>query len=148
MSMAPRRVARALMLLAALLAAATASAERKQAIGSYEAHYTLVPTLFLKPAVAADYGITRSRDRALLNVSVLDADGRPVQVQITGTVRNLLEQQQVLDLREVTEGEAVYYMTEVRHTDREVLRFRFDVVTPDGGRHQFNFQQQMFWEGR
>ena len=137
-----------LLLAAALLLAASAAAERKQAISSFEAHYTLVPTLFLKPAVAADYGITRSRDRALLNVSVLDADGRPVRVQISGSVRNLLEQQQTLDLREVTEGEAVYYMTEVRHTDREVLRFRFDVVTPDGGRHQFDFQQQMYWEGR
>jgi hypothetical protein len=143
----PRRAA----LLAGLVcwfAAATAAAERMQPIGDYRAHYSLVPTLFLKPEIAASYGIRRSRDRALLNVSILDADGAPVRASVSGTVRNLLEQQHALSLREVVEGSAVYYLAEVRHSDREVLRFAFDIVTPDGQRHRLTFQQQMYWEGR
>jgi hypothetical protein len=140
--------ARALLVLCGTLTAAVADAERKQQSGAYTAHYTLVPTLFLKPDIATAYGIARSRDRALLNVSVLDVDGRPVRARLTGSVRNLLEQQQALTLREVTEGEAVYYLAEVRHTDREVLRFAIDILPPDGPTQTLTFQQQMYWEGR
>jgi hypothetical protein len=134
--------------LACWLTAAGAAAERMQVIGDYRAHYSLVPTLFLKPDIAASYDIRRARDRALLNVSILDANGAPVRAGVSGTVRNLLEQQQALSFREVVEGSAFYYLAEVRHSDREVLRFAFDIVTPDGQNHRLTFQQQMYWERR
>ncbi len=130
------------------LAAVNAVAEQMQPIGDYQAHYSLVPTLFLTPEVAARYRVVRARDRALLNVSVLDADGTAVAAQVSGVVRNLLGQEQPLALRQVVEGEAVYHLAEVAHSDREVLRFLIDILTPDGARHRLEFSQKMYWEGR
>lgn len=139
------RLAVTLVVLAASL---PASAEQLQRIGTYEAHYSLVPTTFLRPEVASRYGLSRGRDRALLNVSVLDTDGTPVRASLTGTVRNLLEQTEVLEFREVQEGTAIYYLHELRHSDREVLRFHLDITPPDGVSYPLEFQQKMYWEGR
>lgn len=136
---------------AALLAAGLglpAAAEQMRPIGDFQAHYSLVPTLFLKADIAAGYGITRSRDRALLNVSILDAAGTPVTADVQGQVKDLLSQQQALEFDEVREGSAVYYLATIRHSDRDVLRFDIRITTPDGADHELSFQQKVYWEGR
>ena len=134
--------------LIALALTAPAAAERMQRFGDYEAHYSLVPTTLLNPRVAAGYGISRGRDRALLSISVLNAAGEPIRAEVTGVVKDLLGQERALELDEVVEGEAVYYLTEIRHGDREVLRFAIDIATPEGASHRLAFQQQMFWSDR
>jgi hypothetical protein len=128
--------------------AITASAEQKQRIGAYDAHYSLVPTLFLKPEIAKRHGISRGRDRALLNVSILDGSNTPVQAAVAGHVKNLLGQETKLAFREVLDGTAVYYLAVVQHTDREILRFFIDIVTPDSATHRLDLTQKMYWEGR
>jgi len=125
-----------------------AMAEQKQRLGDWDVHYILVQTSFLKPDIAARHGIVRGRDRALLNISVIGDDGLPVPARVAGTFRNLLEQTTVLEFQEVQEGTAVYYLAEVRHTDRETLRFVIDITPPDGVAQQLRFQQQMFWDPR
>lgn len=137
-----------ILILLSVCAAAPASAEQKQAIGHYDAHYSLVPTLFLKPEIAARHGIRRGRDRALLNVSVLDGSDTPVQAAVSGYVKNLLGQDHRLEFREVLDGTAVYYLAVVQHTDREVLRFAIDITTPDAAAHRLDLTQTMYWEGR
>ncbi len=136
------------MLLAALCLPATLQAEQKQMLGPYEAHYVVVQSTFFSEEVAAKYGIVRGRDRALMNLSFLDESLTPVAVALSGTVKNLLSQEAALEFREVREGPAIYYLAEVRHTDRETLRFRIQVTTPDGESRELAFQQQMFWDGR
>jgi hypothetical protein len=126
----------------------TANAEQKRTIGAYDAHYSVVPTLFLKPEIAARHGISRGRDRALLNVSVLDRSETPVKAAVSGTVRNLLGQQVKLDFREVVDGTAVYYLAVVQHSNREVLRFVIDIITPDAAAHQLDLTQTLYWQGR
>lgn len=135
-------------LLGALAASAPAFGERMQRLGGYEAHYSLVPTTVLNADIVGRYGITRGRDRALLNVSILEDGQRPVRAEVSGTVTDLLGQVRDLGLEEVVEGEAVYYLAEVRHDDREVLRFEVALKTPDGADHTLKFQQKMYWEGR
>ncbi|MEQ8858306.1 MAG: DUF4426 domain-containing protein [Pseudomonadales bacterium] len=135
----------------ALLALGTwlpASAEQFRQLGAYQGHYSLVPTTFLSPEVAADYGITRGRDRALLNVSIIDPDAGPVRAEVTGTVRDLLGIVQPLEFEEILEGDAVYYLATVKHADQEVLRFAIDVRTPDGASHLLTFQQKTYWDDR
>lgn len=128
--------------------AAPAAAEQMRRIGAFEAHYSLLPTTFLKPDIAARYGITRGRDRALLNVSILDTDGLPVTAELSGSVRDLLGQRRTLEFQEVQEGDAVYYLATMRHDHREVLRLAIDIGTPDGAAHQVEFQQELFWADR
>lgn len=140
---------RAFALLVALIAAAIwqpLSAEQLKRIGGYEGHYSLVPTTFLTPEIAAGYGITRSRDRALLNISIIDPDNGPVRATVSGTVKDLLGNVRELAFEEVVEGEAVYYLATVRHGEEEVLRFTIDVRTPDGASHRMAFQQKTYLE--
>jgi len=137
---------RRLLAIAMLLAATGAVAEQMRRLGAWDVHYVLVPTTFLKPAVALSYGIVRAPDQALLNISVLDGTGRAATVAIDGTVTNLLGQQTPLDFAEVREGPAVYYLASIKHTDREVLRFDVNITPPDGTRQSLQFQQQVFLE--
>ena len=74
-----------------VLCCAWAHAEQLQRFGDWEVHYVVLPSGFLKPDVAAGYHIVRGRDRAFVNVSVLDPDGQPSKVDISGHSTNLLE---------------------------------------------------------
>ena len=123
-------------------------AEQKQRLGSFEVHYVVVPSTFFDEKIAERYGIVRGRDRALMNLSILDQQQQPTGVTLSGEVTNLLEQRNGLDFREISEGDAIYYLAEIRHTDRETLRFHVEITTPDGITRALKFQQQMFWEGR
>ena len=134
--------------LSSLLLPGSVIAEQKQRLVPYDAHYVVVNTTFFNEEVAARYGVVRGRDRALVNLSFLDESGTPVAVELQGTVKNLLSQEAAMDFREVRDGPAIYYLAEIRHTDRETLRFRVQVVTPDGETRELAFQQQMFWDGR
>jgi len=138
----------AFLLLLVVAVVLPASAEQKRRIGAYDAHYSVVPTLFLKPEIAARHGISRGRDRALLNVSILDRTDTPVKAAVSGTVRNLLGQQVNLEFREVLDGTAVYYLAVVQHTNREVLRFVIDIATPDAAVHQLDLTQTLYWQER
>ena len=131
-----------------LFTAPAVQAEQKQMLGPYEAHYVVVQSTFFSEEVAGKYGIVRGRDRALMNLSFLDESLTPVAVSLNGISKNLLSQEVDLEFREVREGDAIYYLAEVRHTDRETLRFRIQVTTPDGEVRELAFQQQMFWDGR
>lgn len=130
-----------------LIVAAGARAEQKVRMGDYEAHYALVPTTMLGTHLATDYGISRAPDQVLLTISVIDARGTAVHARVSGVVRDLLGQERALYLREVVEGDAVYYLTGIRHDDEDVLRFDIEVTTPDGRTHALDFQQKVYLEG-
>lgn len=139
-------IRRLLVLITVLGLTAAVHAEQKQDIGGYEAHYSVIATTFLRPEIAADYGITRARDRALLNVAIIDPATGPVKAAVSGTVKDLLSQTRALEFSEVEEGEAVYYLATLRHDDQETLRFTVTVRTPDGASHELRFQQKMYFE--
>jgi hypothetical protein len=149
-SFANRRPSSALLLccLAAVLLVPAARAEQLKRLGNWDVHYVVIRTSFLKPEIAARHDIVRGPDRALVNISVIGDDGRPVVASLSGRVRNLLEQDTPLEFQEVREGEAVYYLAQVRHTDREILRFYVDIRPPDGTVQRLEFQQQMYQDGR
>lgn len=135
-----------LVLYLTLLVAFDAGAEQMRRLGDWDVHYVLIPTLFLNSDIASTYRITRGRDRALLNISVIGRDGMPVTAQLNGVSTNLLGQQQPLDFVEITEGSAIYYLAIIKHTDRETLRIKVSVTPPDQIPQLLEFQQQMFWE--
>jgi hypothetical protein len=121
-----------LRLLAVLLGCTLAPAASAQQLvsGDLTLHYSVMPSLQLQPAVARQYGLTRSASRALLNVALrrrLD-DGSDVAVAaaVDASATNSVGQRQDLRLREVREGEAIYYLAEVRIEHGETLRFEVD----------------------
>lgn len=128
-----------------VLAAGVLSAEQKQAFGDYEVHYSVFNPSFLRAEVAERYDVVRGRDKAVVNVSILDGE-RSVALPVTGTVKNLLGQLQPLDFREVKEGEAVYYLAMLTYQDRDTLRFEITADLPGYGAAVVKFQQTLYWE--
>lgn len=115
-------------------------------IGDLEAHYVVFPSTFLNAEIADTYGIRRARDLSILNLSVLDSSGAGTPTSIAGQVKNLLGQQSGLEFREIREDQALYYIAEVRHANREVLRFSIAITPPGGRTYDLAFQQELFWE--
>ncbi len=101
-------------------------------IGEFVVHFSAQSTDQLPPDVARTYNIVRSKNRAMLAVSVLQAaDNKPVTAVVTVKTVNLTGQLKNVTMRQVNEGEAIYYIGEVTIANRETLIFDIS-VTPDG----------------
>lgn len=136
-------IRRALLTLIALIALPS-SAEQFKAFDDIEVHYVVVNTLFLQPDVAKRYDVVRARDRAIVNLSVLGADGKAISADVAGVAVNLLSQQAPLAFSTIREGESIYYIAPIRYTDQDVLRFRITVKVPDREPMNVEFQQLMY----
>ncbi|PSW04662.1 DUF4426 domain-containing protein [Photobacterium lipolyticum] len=138
---------RILCLLSAILfTALPAQAEQLINVGDLEIHYSSFPSTFLTPDVANTYRIKRSRYSAVVNVAVLDKsqEGKPaVRAAVSGTARNLLGTEKKLSFREIREGDAIYYIAELSHSNEERFKFIID-VTQNGTKGQINFDQTFF----
>ena len=117
--------------------------------GNFEIHYNTFNTSLLTPEVARAYEIQRSGNRALLNIAVLEpaAEGlnRPVSARVTASATNLAGQRRVIDMREIRDQDAIYYIGTFRIHNDESLNFTIEVRPEGGGRpHEFSFRQQFF----
>jgi len=131
-------------LLVAIVTAAAATAEQFHAFGDVEVHYSVVNTQFLDRDITDHYGIERGRDRAIINVAVLDRDGKPLLATVSGATLNLLNQTEPLSFRTIDEPPSVYFIAPFRYTDGDVLRFRLEVEMPGRAPMRFEFQQPMY----
>jgi hypothetical protein len=130
----------------ALFALALPLAAGQVKSGDLTLHYSALPTTHLTADVARQYGITRSGNRALLNIAVRRtiADGDvAVVAEIRASATNPTGQRQEIRLREVREGDAVYYLGEARISDQETLNFEIEARV-DERVLQARFQQQFF----
>ena len=124
-------------------------AEQSKTFSDYVVYYNAFSTEMLLPAVAKQYGIKRSKNRAMFNISVqkkiMGTTGQPVAADITGKAINLNAQVKTMKPRKIVEGTAIYYIGEFSVTHREVLDFDFN-ITPEGESNPFNlkFRQQFF----
>lgn len=101
-------------------------------IGDYVVHFSAQTTDQLPPEVARAYNIVRSKNRAMLNVSVLrKPDSVPVNAVITVKTRNLAGQLKSVSMRQINDGDAIYYIGELSVANRETLVFDIS-VTPEG----------------
>lgn len=101
-------------------------------IGAHVVHFSAQSTDQLPPEVARAYNIVRSKNRAMLNVSVLnESDNSAVTAEVTVKTVNLTGQLKNITMREITEQDAIYYIGEVAVANRETLIFDIS-VTPDG----------------
>ncbi len=115
-------------------------------IGDYVVHFSAQSTDQLPPEVARAYNIVRSKNRAMLNVSVLrESDNRPVPAVVTVKTVNLTGQLKNITMRRIDEQEAIYYIGEVAVANRETLVFDIS-VTPEGANtaSDVRFKRQFF----
>jgi hypothetical protein len=131
------------------LVAVLPGTESAKDFGDYVVHFNALATDQLTPDVARQYGIVRSQNRAMLNVSILQKEegtmGRPVTGSVSSSAINLTGQLKNITLREITEGDAVYYIGETGIANGETLIFTVD-VTPinEPSRFTVRFKKQFF----
>ena len=120
-------------------------AEQVHRFAGHEVHYIVIPTTFLEADVASQYNVTRAKNRALVNIAVLDSENSAVTAALSGDSSNLLGQTQELNFRKVQEGDAIYYLAELLHSDEDVQRLNIQVQLANGRQDQIKFNQKMYW---
>ncbi len=100
--------------------------------GDYALHFNALRTDQLTPDIARNYNIIRSPNRVLLNVSIIHkvegTPGVPVAGNVTAAAVNLNGQLKDLVIRELREGDAIYYIGDVPIATNETLTFTIDAT--------------------
>jgi len=138
-------------LLAALClcsVAAVAHAEISQKFGPLEIHYNALTTDELSPEVARAYKIERSKTRGLVTMSVLMRNKlgvmKPVPAKISLYATNLNQQLANVEMREINEGTAIYYLGEFRVTPPDTLKFTATVEVAGEPKREMVFNQKFY----
>jgi hypothetical protein len=101
-------------------------------IGTHTVHFSAQLTDQLPPEVARTYSIVRSKNRAMLNVSILEnGTNNPTTADVTVKTVNLTGQLKNVTMRMIQEQEAIYYIGETPVANQETLVFDIS-VRPDG----------------
>ncbi len=140
-----------IVLFLGLIMSCNALAQRSQDFGDYVVHFNALNTNLIPPAAAQQYGIQRSSTRALLNIAILskvmNTPGTPVHAKVTATGRNLSGQLRDIEIKEVDDQGAIYYLGQLRVRNEETFDFTLN-ITPDGADQPLvvKFRQQFFTE--
>ena len=136
------------LLAVSLVASLPAQADSTTADG-YVIHHNAFTADTLNPAVAQRYGIQRSKQRGVINVSVIKekagTTGVPTAARVDVNATNQNGQKLRVPMRELKDQEAVYYIGEFPVQDQETLSFVI-AVTPEGSGKAINARtsQQFF----
>lgn len=139
-------------LLASLLvtfASFSVLAENSTLIPGYTIHHNALSTATLPPEVARVYNIQRSKNRGMLNVSVVEKTssslGKSVQADIKVHATNLTGQTRNIPMREVKDGGWFYYIGDFRVADQETLDFVMEVIPPGAPKPYIAEMRQQFF---
>ena len=132
-----------------LLLPLTVDAENSKDFGQFVIHYNAMATDVVPPQVARKYRITRSQNRGMINITVLkkvlSSPGQPVHARVEVNARNLAGQGRTIRMREIREGNAIYYLGEFGVANEETLNF--DVrARPQGSQEtvEVSFSQDFY----
>lgn len=117
-------------------------------------HYSLINSSFIEPKIATQYSLIRSKNRALLNISVVqkaenttDETVKGLTANIFGTAVTLAGQLKELAFKEVKEQNAIYYIATFPINNGERLTFDLKVQpNKEGKLIPIKFKQQVFVE--
>ena len=115
-------------------------------IGGHVVHFSSQSTDQMPPEVARNYDIVRSKNRAMLTVSVIDGStNQPVSAEVSVKTVNLTGQLKNVAMRTITEQQAIYYIGETPVSNRETLVFDI-TVKPQGvsKSSDIRFKRQFF----
>ena len=117
--------------------------------GEHVVHFSAMSTDLLEPEIARTYNIVRSKNRAMLNISIIrkvnGTIGESVSGDVKAAVNNLTGQVKNMTLRKIQEGDAIYYIGDVQVANAETLIFNLDIKPEDTTEsYQFRFTRQFF----
>ncbi|MDY6955850.1 MAG: DUF4426 domain-containing protein [Pseudomonadota bacterium] len=118
---------------------------------NYIFHYNALRTDELPAESTQKAGIQRSRNRGMINLALRQkqADGSTTAITaaISASAVNLNNQYRELSLREMRDGDAIYYIGDFPINNQETLRFQINVL-PDGASKPFKVQfEKEFFTG-
>jgi hypothetical protein len=100
--------------------------------------------------MAEAYGIVRSKNRGMLTISIIKKEkgsptGKAVRAAVTASASNLTGQFRTFDVREIDDGNSIYYMSEFHVAHEEMLDFVLQIL-PEGETKVLTvrFRQQFF----
>jgi hypothetical protein len=137
----------AIFLLTACLGANAMAADaidpnRTKEFGDITVHYNTYTSSFLQPETAQAVGIVRSKEKGLINVTVIKGV-TPVAAQVTGTIKDLGGKSEILTFKQIEEKGGISYLAPYSVTQREYKTFTINVET-GGKAHGFQFNQELF----
>jgi hypothetical protein len=123
------------LLAISLIAPLSAGADNSTSADGYVIHHNAFTADTLDPAIAQRYGIQRSKQRGVINVSVIKEKtgtiGLSTAARVEVNATSLTGQKLRVPMRELKEQESVYYIGEFPIQDQETLDFAIE-VTPQG----------------
>ncbi|MEL6870688.1 MAG: DUF4426 domain-containing protein [Pseudomonadota bacterium] len=124
---------------------AESAAENSAIFGDYTVYFHALSTDEVPADVAKTVGVVRARNRALLNVSVQKtATTEAVTAEVSVKTVNLTGQLKSMTMRQVEQGDAIYYLGEVSVANRETLIFDIS-VTPAGESESFQVRTKRIY---
>jgi len=118
------------------------TSKRQKEFGDITVHYNTFTSSFLQPDTAQAVGVVRSKNKGLINVTVIKGV-TPVAAQVTGTIKDLSGRSEILTFKQITEKGAIYYLAPYNVPQQEVRVFTINVET-GGKAHGFQFNQELF----
>lgn len=115
-------------------------------IGDHVVHFNALSTDQLPPDIASAYGIKRSKNNAMLNVSVIrKSDNAAVPAKVDVKTKNLTGQLKNITMRQIDEQDAIYYIGDTTIANRETLVFDISVI-PEGSTRasEVRFKREFF----
>ena len=107
-------------------------AENATRVDGYVIHHNAFLTVDLSPEMANRYGIRRSPNRAMINISIIKevpgTTGKAVTAKVKVTARNLRGQVRNIPVREIKEENAVYYLGDFLVENQEQVTFTIEVI--------------------
>ncbi len=144
-----KQISRIITVLSLIALSGLLQAEQVVIQGDYELHYNTFPSTFLSKEIANTYQITRSKNRGILSISVMDKSGeepKAVEADITIEAKNLVHQSKDIKLIKIVEqDEAVYYLGTFALNNEENVNFSIE-AKPTGSStlFQVKFTREFF----
>jgi hypothetical protein len=122
-----------------------------QKFGDYTVHYNVFNSTTIPAKVAEAYKLVRGKDRALVNISLTKTENGSTSLGlpaiVSGTSKNLMQQQQPLKFIEIKEGDATYYLAPFVFNNEEVLHFDIQVSADANAKPMtFTFNRTLYTE--
>ncbi len=141
-------LARVLSVIFIFLISTVATWADDKQFGDYTIHYNTFKSDFLDAAMARAYGITRSKNRAVLNITITkkgkDGLPQPVEADVKAKANNVYQQAKSIQLREVKDADSVYYIAEFPVANEEVVNFEVSASKDGKPIGSVHFQHQFF----
>jgi len=104
----------------------------------YTVHHNAFKSDFITPEIATQYNINRSKYRGLINISIIknvkNTTGTPVAAKVTIKAHTLAGLVKDIELKEIREQNAIYYIGEFPVTNQEIVNFTIK-ATPEGDKN-------------